>query len=73
MTTLSVFKEIAIIHESLVNGQRKQMVKQIDEYEDFYNVWADYAQYLNESYASQDMGYHYFKDAVISYHRIKSR
>jgi len=32
---------IETIHESLVNGNRAQMVNQIDEY-GLYDFWADY-------------------------------
>ena len=59
------------IHNSLVNGQRKQMVDQIDEYM-LYDFWEDYRDYLNDLYT--DTGpMEYFQDAVISYHRIKNR
>jgi len=69
--------DIETIHESLINGQRRQMVTQIDEYgSDF---WSDYRDYLKELYTAEgntidDYGsYDYFSDAVISYHRIKAR
>jgi len=59
------------IHESLVNGQRKQMVKQIDAY-GVYDFWADYKEYLEDLY--EVIGsWDYFSDAVISYHHIKNR
>jgi hypothetical protein len=60
--------KIETIHESLVNGQRKQMVRQIDEYglDDF---WSDYRDYLDNIHANVG----FFQDAVISYHRIKNR
>jgi len=63
--------DIEEIHNSLVNGQRKQMVTQIDEYELFFDFWSDYANFLEESGISNE--YEWFKDAVISYHRIKER
>ena len=59
------------IHESLVNGQRKQMVEQIDEY-GVYDFWADYKTYLGDLY-KPDGQWDYFPDAVISYHHIKNR
>ena len=37
--------DIATIHESLVNGQRRQMANQIDEY-GLYDFWEDYLRYL---------------------------
>jgi predicted transcriptional regulator YheO len=60
------------IHESLVNGQRKQMVEQIDIY-GVYDFWKDYTNYLAELYYSKSVVYDYFSDAVISYFRIKGR
>ena len=66
-TKLSAMEEI---HMSLVNGQRRQMVEQIDEY-GVYDFWADYKNYLKGLYF--DKGLEYFADAVISYHHIKNR
>lgn len=63
--------EIETIHESLVNGQRQQMVKQIEEY-GLYDFWADYSKYLNNLYETLS-AYEYFTDATISYFRIKNR
>ena len=65
-------KKLEEIHESLVNGQRKQMVKQIDEY-GLYDFWSDYKTYLHELYVHIGSQHTYFVDAVISYHRIKAR
>lgn len=59
------------IHNSLVNGQRKQMVKQIDEY-GLYDFWEDYKKWMYGFYG-QKSAYEYFSDACISYHRIKNR
>ena len=64
---------IETIHESLVNGNRRQMVKQIDEY-GTYDFWSDYRSYLNDLYIEEGGGkYGYFTDAVISYFRIKGQ
>ena len=63
-------KDIEIIHESLVNGNRKQMVKMIDEY-GLYDFWKDYTIFLND-WMNQGDCYGWFSDAVISYHRIKN-
>ena len=60
--------QIDTIHESLINGQRKQMSDQIDEY-GLYDFWEDYRRFLNET--SADLSD--FADAVISYHRIRNR
>ena len=64
--------EITIIHESLVNGQRVQMVDQINEY-GLYEFWTDYKFYLSGVYVKLSVQYDYFADAVISYHRIINR
>ena len=64
--------KLETIHESLVNGQRQQMVKQIDEY-GLYDFFADYCGYLVESYVNVASQYEYFRDATVSYHRIKAR
>ena len=62
---------VETIHESLVNGQRQQMVRQIDEY-GLYDFWAEYRKYLESYYALYGIAT-YFTDAVISYFRIKGR
>ena len=63
--------DIQEIHESLVNGQRKQMVKQIDEYESDYGFWVDYKDFLEEMITDINAVLDYYTDANISYHRIK--
>jgi len=65
-------EKLETIHKSLVNGQRKQMVKQIDEY-GLYDFWSDYKIHLKYLYVTTETQLAYFSDAVISYHRIKSR
>ena len=64
-------EQIEEIHLSLVNGQRKQMTEQIDEY-GLYDFFEDYSQYLN-IYEHCHSKYNYFLDCVVSYHRIKNR
>ena len=68
--------DLDTIHDSLVNGQRKQMVKQIDDCV-LYDFWNDYADYLKALYVDKSVdkssAYDYFKDAVVSYFRIKNR
>ena len=59
------------IHESLVNGQRKQMVEQIDEF-GLYDFWEEYKKYLYQLYCMASQLEH-FTDATISYFRIKNR
>jgi hypothetical protein len=62
------------IHSSLVNGQRRQMIAQINEY-GLYDFWADYAEFLADQYSteSKNAEYFWFLDAVTSYHRITNR
>jgi len=64
--------DLDTIHDSLVNGQRKQMVKQIDIY-GLYNFFADYAEFLGITHKENHSAIPYFLDAVTSYHRIKNR
>ena len=63
---------VAHIHKSLVVGQRKQMVEQIDEH-GLYDFWKDYSNYLKSLYVDIDSAYQYLEDAIVSYHRIKNR
>lgn len=63
--------ELEVILESLVNGQRESMVKQIKRY-GLYDFWADFAHYL-ESTQSAEKGFRYFIDATVSYFRITNR
>jgi len=60
--------DIETIHESLVNGQRRQMVNQINEY-GLYDFFAHYLDYINKIGAN--IGF--FTDCVVSYHRISNR
>ena len=61
--------KIETIHDSLVNGQRRQMVLQIEEY-GLYDFWSDYRAYLCELYVEDGSRFDYFTDATISYFRI---
>jgi len=65
-------EQLETIHNSLVNGQRKQMKSQIDEY-GLYDFFEDYKEYLLEMYDSIKTVFEYFSDAVISYHRIANK
>ena len=63
--------EIAVIHENIINGNRRDAVKLIDEYGmDFFS---EYRVYLKDTYAYEHSEYSYFADAVLSYFRIKGR
>mgnify|MGYP003604824632 CR=1 FL=1 len=61
--------DLSEIHESLVNGQRQQMVNQIDDYG--YGFWEDYKEYLVAYHIEKQL--EYFQDATISYFRIKAK
>ena len=61
--------DIQTIHDSLINGQRQQMVKQIDEY-GVYDFWSDYTIFLSQHVNHGDC-YGWFSDAVIAYHRTE--
>ncbi len=61
--------EIVLIHEDIINGNRRDAVKGIDEYGD--NFFSEYAVYLKDTYAYEHSEYYYFRDAVLSYFRIK--
>jgi hypothetical protein len=63
---------ISTIHKSLINGQRKQMVEQIDEY-GTYDFWTDYRDYLKNIYTNKSAIINYFTDATVSYFRITNR
>jgi len=62
--------EIKTIHDSLVNGNRKQMVNQINEY-GTYDFWEDYRDYLQDCFVECGDRLRWFQDATISYFRIK--
>ena len=66
------YEKIVEVHDSLINGQRRQMVNQIDEY-GLYDFWKDYLEYLYGLYTQESVVLEYFSDAVISYHRIKNK
>lgn len=68
---MSFNRSLAAIHESLVNGQRKQMVEQIDSMFIQYDFWDLFLDYLKEVYGNDTKKVlAEFSDAVISYHRI---
>jgi hypothetical protein len=65
------------VHTSLINGNRRQMVEQIDSNFIMYDFWQLYLDYLKEYYSCENDGIGRilsdFSDAVISYHRIKNK
>ena len=60
------------IHESLVNGQRRQMVEQIKKYGE-YDFFSDYKNWMWENEFDTIEYCDYFTDCVISYFRIIGR
>ena len=68
---LITMEKIRVIYESLENGQRQQMVRQIDEYGSEF--WPDYKEFLANYFVVTNDAYDYFTDACISYFRIKAR
>lgn len=62
---------MSIIHESLLNGQRSQMVEQIDRWFAGYNFWKEYKYYLEGCCYNTEQVLEHFCNAVISYHNIK--
>jgi len=64
--------DIETIHESLVNGQREQMVKQIKRYGK-YDFFVEYKEYLESIYQETGAVLHYFSSATTSFFRITGR
>ena len=60
------------IHSSLLNGQRKQMTDQINEY-GLYDFFEDYSNYLCNLYEHSHSKHTYLLDCVVSYHRVVNR
>ena len=63
---------IDTIHESLVNGNRRQMVEQIKEY-GLYDFFPKYRAYLESVYAKKSVCFDYYADAVECFNRIINR
>ena len=66
---MSKQEKIEEIHDKSLNGQKKDMVALIDEY-GLYDFWSDYADYLHDMFINEADRYHWFRDAVVHYHRI---
>lgn len=65
-------QQINAIHESMINGQRKQAVKQMEAYS-LYDFFEDYSTYLKALYYSAEAREEYLLDAANAYFRIKNR
>ena len=64
--------DIREVHDNLINGNRRDMVDNIDNY-GLYDFWDDYGNFLAQLYIKPDDQYQYFRDATISYFRISER
>ena len=64
--------EIQNIHVNLINGNRRDCVKLIDEY-GLYDFWDDYRTFLADVCTDDSERFSYFADMTISYFRIKNR
>ena len=64
-------KKLQAIFDSHINGQGKQMVAQIDEYNSMHDIFADLREFLQELYVKA--GDTVLADMVVKYHRIKNR
>lgn len=69
MNQLQLINEI---HQSLENGQRKQAVKQMQEYS-MYDFFADYNTFLTANYEDSETIKDFILDAANSYFRITNR
>lgn len=61
-------EQLENIHNNLVNGNRRDCVKQIKKY-GLYDFWPDYLDYINERH----LNIGFFTDMTISYFRITNR
>lgn len=66
-------QKLIAIHESLINGQRRQMVDQINAHFIMYDFWKKYLEFLDDCGYNKENILDYFSDAVISYHRLTGR
>ena len=65
-----MINSISDIHESMVNGQRKQAVDQIRQYSG--DFWQDYYEYLLDIHPCNAVKqYMYYRDITITYLKLK--
>lgn len=69
---MSQLEQINAIHESLINGQRRQAVEQMKAYS-MYDFFADYSTFLKANYEDAEERESYLLDAANSYFRITNR
>ncbi len=68
---MSKQEQMEAIHNSLICGQKKQMVEQIGEYM-LYDFWEDYLYYLKAKY-NPSLCLKHYSDTAIAYFRITNR
>ncbi len=64
------YEQLATIHDSFINGQKKQMTEQIDEYGELF--WSDYETYLTGIYLSVEEMFSDFVNLTVAYFAIKN-
>jgi hypothetical protein len=69
---MSQLEQINEIHESMLNGQRQQAVKQMQNYS-MYDFFADYNTFLEANYTDDKEIKNFILDAANSYFRITNR
>lgn len=69
---MSQLEQISAIHESLINGQRRQAVEQMKAYS-MYDFFSDYSIFLKANYEDAQERESYLLDAANSYFRITNR
>jgi len=69
---MSQHEQINAIHESLINGQGRQAVKQMQDYS-MYDFFADYSTYLRAIYDDAEKRESYLLAAANYYFRITNR
>jgi hypothetical protein len=65
-------KSLMTIHNSYLNGQFKQMVKQIQKY-GVYNFWEDYREFAEIHNTTAKQAYDNYTKVHIFYNRLKGR
>lgn len=69
---MSQHEQINAIHESLINGQGRQAVKQMQDYS-MYDFFTDYSTYLRAIYDDAEERESYLLAAANYYFRITNR
>lgn len=70
---MTKLQQITEIHQSMVNGQIKQAVEQMQSYSSMYEFLVDYDIFLVNNYINQSEIKEYILKATKSYFRITNR